>query len=78
MEFLENIKINEYAIKLEKHKQPSFESIHSLKPIELEILKTNIEINLTNGFIWPFKFPNGAFILFNKKPNRNFRFCISY
>ena len=33
-ELPENIKINEYAIKLEKGKQPPFELIYSLDPIE--------------------------------------------
>ena len=50
-EFLENTKINKYAIKLEEDKQSSFSLIYSLQLIELEILKTYIKINLANGFI---------------------------
>ena len=48
---LEYNKINNYAIKLEKFKWPLFSQIYSLRLIELEILKTYIETNLTNSFI---------------------------
>ena len=37
-------KINEHAIKLEDSKQPPYRPIYSLGPIELETLKTYIEI----------------------------------
>ena len=50
-EFLENTGMNKYIIKLEKDKQPSFGLIYSLGPIELEILKTYIKINLAKDFI---------------------------
>ena len=40
MEILENTKMNEYAIKLEKNKQLFFELIFNLGPVELEMLKT--------------------------------------
>ena len=46
-----HIKINKYAIKLENKKHPSYGPIYSLGPVELETLKTYIEINLANGFI---------------------------
>ena len=49
--FLKYTRINNYTIKLEKDKQPSFKFICSLKLIELKILKTYIEINLANNFI---------------------------
>ena len=48
----ENTGINKHAIKLKKNKQSLFEPIYSLTPIELETLKTYIETNLANGFIW--------------------------
>ena len=44
-------KINDYAIKLEKSKQQLFGPIYSLRPVELEILKTYIKLNLTNSFM---------------------------
>ena len=50
-ELPENIRMNEHTIKLEEGKQPSFSSIYSLGPIELETLKTYIKTNLANGFI---------------------------
>ena len=60
MELLENTKINEYAIKLEEDKQLLFGPIYNLGPIELEILKTYIKINLANSFIQPSRFPTRA------------------
>ena len=64
-ELLENIGMNEHAIELEEGKQPPFESIYSLSPVELETLKTYIETHLANDFIRPFKFPVGASIFFD-------------
>ena len=43
--------MNKYIIKLKKDKQPLFGLIYNLEPIELETLKTYIQINLANGFI---------------------------
>ena len=77
-ELSENTKINEYAIKLEKDKQPLFGPIYSLRPIELKTLKTYIKTNLANGFIRPFKSPAEALILFKKKPDGSFHLCIDY
>ena len=42
-ELSENTRINEYAIKLEKDKQPLFGFIYILSLVELETLKTYIE-----------------------------------
>ena len=78
IEFLENTRINEHIIKLEKSKQPLFGSIYSLELVELEILKIYIKINLANGFFRPFKSPTRAPILFNRKPNRSFRLFVDY
>ena len=77
-ELPENTGMNEHAIKLKKGKQPLFESIYSLKPVELETLKTYIKTNLANGFIQPSKSPAGAPILCDKKPDRSLRFCVDY
>ena len=78
MEFSENIGMNEYAIKLEKGKQPSLGPIYRLGPIELETLKTYIKTNLANNFIWSFKSPAGVPIFFDWKPDGNFHLCIDY
>ena len=43
--------INTHTIDVEKSKQLPYSPIYSLGPIELETLKTYIEINLANGFI---------------------------
>ena len=52
--------------------------IYSLGPMELEILKVYIEINLTNRFIRPSKSPAGAPILFDQKSNGFLRLCVDY
>ena len=69
---LEYIGINNYTIKLVDDWQPPYGPIYSLGPVELETLKTYIETNLKNGFIGLFKFPAGAPIFFNKKPDGSF------
>ena len=77
-ELSKNTGINEYAIKLEEDKQPSFGLIYSLRPVELETLKIYIKTNLANGFIRPSKSPVGASILFDKKPDRSLHLCMDY
>ena len=71
-------RINDHAIKLVDDWQPPYGPIYSLRPVELETLKTYIEINLANGFIRPFKSPARAPILFDKKPNESLRLCLNY
>ena len=75
---LKNTGMNKHAIKLEKGKQPPFRPIYNLGSIELEILKTYIEANLANSFIWLFKSPARAFILFNWKPDGSLCLSIDY
>ena len=77
-ELSENIRINEYAIKLEDGKQPPFGLIYNLRPVELETLKIYIKTNLANSFIRPFKSFIRVSILFNRKPDRSLRLCIDY
>ena len=78
VELPENTAMNKYAIKLEKGKQPPFGPIYSLGLVELETLKTYIETNLANGFIYPSKSPAGAPILFDKKPDGSFCLYVDY
>ena len=77
-ELPENTGMNEHAIKLEEVKQPPFGPIYSLGAVELKTLKTYIEINLANGFIWSFKSLTGALILFDRKSDESLRLCIVY
>ena len=49
--FLEQIRVNQYAIKLEEGKQPPYGPIYILGSIKLKTLKTYIKTNLANGFI---------------------------
>ena len=78
VELLENTGMNEYTIKLKEGKQSSFSLIYNLRPVELETLKTYIETNLANGFIWPFKSPARVSFLFDKKLDGSLRFCLNY
>ena len=70
--------MNEHVIKLEEDKQQLFGPIYSLGPVKLKTLKTYMETNLANSFIWPFKSLAKAFILFNRKLDRNFRLYVNY
>ena len=75
---LERIEFNQHAIELEEGKQPTYEPIYSLGPVELETLKTYIETHLKTGFIWLSKSSSSAPILFDKKSDSSFRLCIDY
>ena len=77
-ELSEHTRINDHTIKLVNNRQPPYGPIYSLGPIELETLKTYIETNLKNSFIRPFKSPEEAPILFDKKPNRSLQLYIDY
>ena len=72
------IGVYEHAIKLEEGKQPLYRPIYSLGSVELKTLKTYIEINLTNGFIWASKSPADAPILFVRKPDGSLCLCVNY
>ena len=71
--------INDYALQLvHEYQQPPYGPIYSLKPIELEILKTYIKTNLANGFIRLSKSLASAPILFDRKSNNFLQLCIDY
>ena len=74
----ERIKLFKHAINPEDGRQPPYGLIYSLGPMELKTLKTYLETHLKTGFIRPSKSPAGALILFNKKPDSSFYFCIDY
>ena len=74
----ENTGMNEHAIKLKEGKQSFFGHIYSLGPMELETLKTYIEIIPANGFIYPSKSPAEAPILFDRKLDRSLCLCVDY
>ena len=78
MELPQNTGINKHAIKLQDGKQPPYGPIYSLKPVELETLKTYIKTHSKTGFIWPFKSLVGALILFDKTPDGSLRLCVNY
>ena len=70
--------INNHAIELVECQQPSYGSIYSLGPVELETLKMYIETNLAIGFIRPSMSPADASILFDQKSDGFLRLCINY
>ena len=77
-ELPDNTGMHEHAIELEEDKQPPFGPIYSLGPVELETLKTYMETNLANRFIWHSKFPVRALILFDRKLDESLRLCVDY
>ncbi len=77
-ELPEDTGINDHAIELVDDWQPSYTSIYSLGPMELETLKAYIENNLANGFIRCSKFLTKTPILFDKNPDSSLRLCVDY
>ena len=71
-------RISHHIIKLVDDWQPLYSLIYSLESMKLEILKAYMENILTNGFIRLSKFPAGAYIFFEKKPDISLRLCINY
>ena len=77
-ELPEHTKINDHPINLLDNKQLPYGPIYSLRPVELEILKTYIEANLASGFIRPSKSPSVASIPFVQKKDGSLYLCIDY
>ena len=69
---------NKYIIDFTRGKQPSYRLIYSLKLVELETLKTYIKINLANSFMQLSHSFSKILILFIKKLDISFYFCIDY
>ena len=70
--------INNHPINLLDDKQPPYNPIYSLGPLELETLKTYIEANLASSFIRPFKPLSGAPIQFVRKKDSSLRLYVDY
>lgn len=66
MVFSKTTNIIKHIIKFIKDKQLPYSPIYTLSLVKLEILKVHIKTHLKIGFIWLFKSPIGALILFNK------------
>ena len=71
-------KLNQHAIKLQEGQQPPYKLIYSLGLVEFEMLKTYIETNPTNSFIWPLKSLVDTSIFFVRKLDSNFYPCMDY
>ena len=65
-------------IDLQPGKEPPWGPIYNLSPSELEVLRTYIDENLTNGFIRHSKSPTGAPIFFVKKKDGSLRLVVDY
>ena len=78
LELSEYIGINDHSIELIYEQPLLYELIYSLRPIELETLKTYIKTNLANSFIRLSKSLAKALIFFDKKPDRSFQLCVNY
>ena len=61
----EHTKINNQTIELFDVQHLPYRLIYSLRPVELETMKTYIKTNLANKFIRPSKSPASTLILFN-------------
>ena len=70
--------INDYSINLLDNKQPPYDLIYSLGPVELETLKTYIGTNLASGFIRSSKSLIGTLILFVQKHDGNLCLYVNY
>ena len=70
--------MNNHFIDLIDDKQLFYSPIYSLGLVEIETLKTYIEINLANGFIRPSNSPADASILFICKKDGRFWLYIDY
>ncbi len=78
VELPENTGMNKHAIEVIEGKQPPYGPIYTLSPVELETLKTYIEIYLKMDFIQPSKFPARAPIFFDKKPDGSLCLFVNY
>lgn len=72
IELLKHTSIKDHPIDQIDNKQPPYDPIYSLRPVEPKRLKTYIKINLANGFIRPFKSSVGTLILLIHKKNSSF------
>ncbi len=67
-----------HPIDLVDNKQAHYGPIYSLRPVELETLKTYIETSLASGFIRPSKSQAGVPILLVRKKDGSLRLCVNY
>jgi hypothetical protein len=68
----------DYNIRLQEDKTPLFEPLYPMFRNELIALKKWLEENLRKGFIRPSLLFAVSFILFVKKADGSFRFCVNY
>lgn len=78
VELPENTSIKKYVIELIESKQPPYEPIYSLSPVELKTLKAYIQTHLKTEFIWLSKSPIDTSIFLNKKLDGNLPLCVDY
>ena len=77
-ELPEQTRINDHRIDLLDDKQSPYSLIYSLRPLQLEMLKTYIEANLASCFIRPSKSSADALILYVWKKDGGLYLYIDY
>jgi hypothetical protein len=68
----------DYNIRLQKGKTPPFGPLYPMSRNELIALKEWLEENLRKGFIRPSSSSAAFSVLFVKKADESFRFCVNY
>ncbi len=77
-ELPEHTGIKDHAINLVEDKESLYGPIYSLRPVELETLKTYIKKNLARGFIRYFKSPVITPLLLVRKSDESLRLGVDY
>ena len=68
----------DHTIKMQPGTQPPARPLYGMSRDELQVLKKNLEENLSKGFIRASSSPAAAPVLFVKKPGGNLWFCVDY
>ena len=68
----------DFGIELHPGTSPISMTPHRMAPVELQVLKVQLQDLLDKGFIRPSPSPWGAPVLFSKKKDKTLRLCIDY
>ena len=71
-------RVVDFGIKLHPGTSPISMSPHRMAPVELQVLRVQLQELLDKGFIRPSTSPWGALVLFAKKKDKTLRLCIDY
>ena len=68
----------DHKINFIKKKQPGYGPLYSMSQGKFQVLKKFLDENLTKSFIRTSSSPAASPVLFVRKPNGSFRFCVNY